>query len=843
MRLSIQVVQATLLAGLFLMATSASGLAINGHYSRAADNSTDAKNIRSCMLLPEKVQGLLLDGKTPHGRRYNTTDLFSVFYPSGENPTSAQLFADIPTTAFGPLDDVDAAITASSGWDRPQVMADLGYGEQDEVQTVTGGLPSFCRFGGSIYSTKNSSSKVFFEVWLPLPNSGGATAEIIRSNSTQAQRFILKHHPSGSSNFFSNGRSGEEDPAQISMLRGTQFSDLLGDGDGGGDPSRNVSTTTAADGGGLQRRPFIPASRRGWRGRLLFMVGGGTRGTVTYPELKQAMCRYRVAVAGTNMGHFSSGGQTSWLVSNPEGWTDFGHRAVHISTIVTQLSIKTFYGVKDVSGWDADGNQKRTSADVDAQVALLDRGQVGGNEEVDNDYFEDEGEDEEEDWEEDHHWDDDVQINRPGLGFMSYFKGCSTGGRAGMAEAQRYPSDYDGIMAGAPAFDYNNMNAYQIHVNSLQANKSSPSYIPLNDYALIHRTVLDQCDGKDGVKDGVITDPTSCRPDFGVLLCREDDASQVGAPCLTRPQLDNLNKIYEPLIINASLVHEPVLPGSEWGWTVTDGVVGTPFPASVGWFQDQVLKATAEDPNFDPYTQVTPEVIALGQREDPGGTINFNTDLTPYFKMNRKLLHYHGWADQLIPPGQSVRYWEQVNAKVQGSEWHKSAQQGKSKRGGGDDDGQASTSAAAATSTSRVQDFYRLFMVPGMIHCRSGDGPFNFGGASQIDQSGWRPLEYDPHHDALLALIDWVEHERSPDFVVGASYKRSASDVAKDGAVTTPKDDRRFSYGVENTRKLCPYPLVATLDPAVKGAPGQSLSSSFHCARVPASPPPAAPAA
>lgn len=177
-----------------------------------------------------------------------------------------------------------------------------------------------------------------------------------------------------------------------------------------------------------------------------------------------------------------------------------------------------------------------------------------------------------------------------------------------------------------------------------------------------------------------------------------------------------------------------------------------------------------------------------GERSDPGETITFNPDLSPFFDAGGKLMHYHGLADALIPPLISSRYYEMVKKKV----------------------------------GNKIKDSYRLYRIPGMLHCRSGTGCFNFGGAGQVE-AGSRPLRYDNKHDMFLALIDWVELGKAPTALIGAAYKNKNG-----GTPTSDSDDTAFGNGLRFTRPLCPYPTEARLK---KGAVGDTgVASSFECA-------------
>ncbi|MCO5578537.1 hypothetical protein L7F22_032380 [Adiantum nelumboides] len=554
-------------------------------------------------------------------------------------------------------------------------MGDQGYGEADEVQKEQGGLPAFCRFGASIVTSDDS--KTFFEVWLPLPGQAPA-------NTTAA------------------GGSNQTTSATAAMRRSD------GNGNGNGTDEKREQAQQQA----------LPAPRDNWRGRLLFSGNGGQRGAVSYPDMKQALTRYREAAAGTNGGHFGTGSGTKWTIGHYQSQVDFGHRGVHVSTIVAQQVVKHFYGVAA-----REGGQKKH-------------------------------------------------------GFGSYWRGCSTGGRQGFAEAQRYPRDYDAILAGSPAISYNYLNAIQIHVNFLQSDKNSSRYIPESLYPVIHRAIIGACDLQDGIQDNVLEDPTRCKVNFDLLLgCASLNRTD---HCLSADQLANLRDIYTALRYpNGDLIHDSVLPGSEESWTVTDGVVGTPFPPAPGWYQYQVLNLTGSPDSFD-YNKVVEgnfSLIAQGQDQDPGGTNTDNPNLSPFLEEHGgKIIHYHGLADQLIPSGSSIRYYNEVQDHMGYYDL----------------------------------DAYRLFRIPGMAHCRGGDGAWNFGGASQTSDVGSRPLKFDAEHDAYLALAKWAEEGIAPTHLIGAAYKDSPDEKPTD--LGTSSDKRPFSNGVKFTHRLCPYPKVAKLN-------------------------------
>jgi feruloyl esterase len=318
----------------------------------------------------------------------------------------------------------------------------------------------------------------------------------------------------------------------------------------------------------------------------------------------------------------------------------------------------------------------------------------------------------------------------------SYWNGCSTGGRQAMAEAQRFPTDYDGIIAGAPANYPTKLQGSQVWTSAM-THKNEAGYIPPAKYAAIHKAALDQCDALDGVKDGVIEDPTRCKFDPKVIECKGED----GPSCLTAPQVELARKIY------AGPGFFPGLePGSEMGWATLSGP--KPMDLAVETYKYLVF----QDPKWD-FLSFNPEAD-LPRAEKSMSTLMNSVDpnLKPLFAHGSKLLQYHGWADPGIPPGSSVNYYKSVLEAMGGK--------------------------------TKVNDSYRLFMVPGMGHCGGGDGTSTF--------------------DMVSALDQWVVQGKAPDQIL-------ASKVA--------------SGAVVRTRPLCPYPQVATY----KGSGSTDDAANFSC--------------
>ncbi len=328
----------------------------------------------------------------------------------------------------------------------------------------------------------------------------------------------------------------------------------------------------------------------------------------------------------------------------------------------------------------------------------------------------------------------------------SYYNGCSTGGRQGLMEAQRYPDDYDGIVAGDPA---NYMVAQQIgHTGRARALFADPtSAIPSSKIPLLAKAVLDQCDGLDGLTDGLIDDPRVCKPRFTGLLCTGGD----NASCLTQAQVTAIGKLYEGTKnprTGASLF-PGYFPGGEegpGGWAFTGSLSGPPA-TGISWMRYAVF----EDPSWDWLTfdfdkqadMAFAKLSPLVDATDP--------DLGAFQRRGGKLIQYHGWSDFYITPQVSLDYAAAVKTRM----------------------------GAAMTD-----GFYRLYMVPGMQHCTGGPGPTVFGGALQ-----GAPTVADPQHDVLSAMVAWVEQGQAPGPLV-------ASHLNTGGAV-------------DRTRKLCPFPQRA----------------------------------
>jgi len=298
---------------------------------------------------------------------------------------------------------------------------------------------------------------------------------------------------------------------------------------------------------------------------------------------------------------------------------------------------------------------------------------------------------------------------------LSYFNGCSGGGRQGLIEAQRFPDDFDGIIAGAPALNTTGRSAFAMSI-AQAVHKDEASYIPPSKYPLIHGAVLDACDAADGAKDGVLENPKQCKFDPKVLECRNGDA----ATCLTAPQVESVRTSYTSLTNPRSRqeIFPGLEPGSELGWATFASP--QPFGLAAQMYQFMVFK----DPNWDYKTLDFDRDIALTDKIESGKINARDPDLSRFFRRSGKLIHYHGWSDPQIPPMSSVKYYNSVLEKMGGA--------------------------------GKVRDSYRLFMVPGMAHCGGGDGTSTF--------------------DMVSALEAWVEKGKAPDQIPASRVRGGVTD-------------------------------------------------------------------
>lgn len=329
----------------------------------------------------------------------------------------------------------------------------------------------------------------------------------------------------------------------------------------------------------------------------------------------------------------------------------------------------------------------------------------------------------------------------------AYFDSCSDGGREALVEAQRFPADYDGILAGAPANAWSTMLG--IGVKAVQSRQSDPrAYFSDIKLPAIEKASLAACDALDGVKDGIVDDPSKCHFDPEVLLCKGEEALD----CLTQPQINTLKLIYAGEKDSSGKISMPgFTAGDEMGWR--EWVIGQDPTAasSLHYLENYFRYMVTDDPKWNALS-ADPETSFRQSREKGAADLDAtDPDLGKFSSHGGKLILYHGWNDQAISPWNTVNYYKSVQEKM------------------GD-----------------TGSFLRLYMAPGVEHCAGGPGPSFFGQFGLQTAKGSSFGLFD-------SLVNWVERGAPDDSITATKYGQ--------GENGSPK--------VVMTRPLCAYPQVA----------------------------------
>jgi hypothetical protein len=338
----------------------------------------------------------------------------------------------------------------------------------------------------------------------------------------------------------------------------------------------------------------------------------------------------------------------------------------------------------------------------------------------------------------------------------AYWNGCSTGGRQGLMEAQRFWDDFQGVIAGAPVLDFGGKTIGGLW--DAQAQQQAP--LTVDALGLIADRVYAKCDALDGLTDGLIDDPRRCDfdPERDVPLCA---GAAAGPDCITSGQAAALRKMYGGVVSRG----KPYFPGFPPG-----GEIAAPGPAGTapGWLGTLVARGDAKTidlayaeatmqyltypldrPDFDwrrfDFDRDTRELDGLRALADAT-----NPDLARFRRRGGKILMYFGWAETLLPPQMGIDYYER----------------------------------ASASNGPDTPEFFRLFMVPGMFHCRGGVGPNQF--------------------DPVTAIVNWVEKGVAPRSLVARQFDAQA---------------------LRRSRPLCPYPQVARY----RGSGSVDEAQNFSC--------------
>ena len=380
--------------------------------------------------------------------------------------------------------------------------------------------------------------------------------------------------------------------------------------------------------------------------------------------------RYGFATMSTDTGHNSSTIDGSWAYQQPGKMENWGHLAMHGSTVTAKTIVSAFYA-RDSS--------------------------------------------------------------------YNYYAGCSTGGRQGLKEAEYYPDDFDGIVAGAPAWWTSHLQPWTVKVAAYNLPTTADYHIPPALFPGIQKEVMKQCDPQDGLKDGLISDPNGCNFRPEELLCSANVKNATSTGCLTSPQISTLYHLYNDFVgENQTFFYPHLNLGSEQNWPIHLSS-DAPNPLGTGYIQ-YFLGFGADWP----WQDFNEDIQRLADRTDPGkASVGF--DLSAFHAKGGKILSYHGMSDAHIPTNSLLYYYNHVyrTLKPQGVD---------------------------------VDTFFRFFLVPGMGHCAGTvvDAPWYFAGPNQAPAIS--PTVYgvpgfeDKEHDALLAMMAWVEQGEAPTQIIGTKY-------------------------------------------------------------------------
>ena len=337
----------------------------------------------------------------------------------------------------------------------------------------------------------------------------------------------------------------------------------------------------------------------------------------------------------------------------------------------------------------------------------------------------------------------------------SYYASCSTGGRQGLKEIQMFPEDFDGVVIGAPAWWTTHLALWTLKVGLINLPANAPNHIPASLFPTVVDEITRQCDGQDGVVDGIIMDPYSCNFYPDALLCT---SAGNNSDCLTPAQLDTLYYVYSDYVdVNQTFVFPGFALGADP--TMAVGVSDAPLSLGTGYVQNFIVN----DSNWD-YRNYDYSIVQLTDKLDPGNATADSFDLSAFNARGGKMLQYHGLADELISTGSTIYFYNHV----------------------------LQTMAPKGVS---LDDFYRFFLVPGMGHCSgSAVAPWYFAaGEQQLNGTTHSvPGFENAQHDVILAVMAWVENGTAPDQIVATKF---ANDTA--------------ASGVQSQRPLCVYPKQA----------------------------------
>jgi hypothetical protein len=343
---------------------------------------------------------------------------------------------------------------------------------------------------------------------------------------------------------------------------------------------------------------------------------------------------------------------------------------------------------------------------------------------------------------------------------QAYFVGCSDGGREALMQAQRFPEDFNGIVAGAPANRWTHQFAGFVW-NERAVFQDGKTVLPASKLPILQEASLEACDALDGVKDGLIEDPRKCHFDPAVLLCQSGN----GPACLTSQEIEAAKKIYigpkDP--VTGEQIYPGYEPGLEADPSTWKAWILNHVQADFG--NSNFADAVYEDSKWDWRTSNLHEDLQRADEKVAPYVNSYNPDLRTFRDHGGKLIQYHGWGDTAVAPRDSIAFYNLVRDFMS-----------------------RYPDPRASNHSASIDGFYRLFMVPGMSHCWGGVGPDAFGN-QELTPIG---VPEDADHDVVLALDRWVVDGAAPDRLVAT--RPSEMSAAPTELMTRP---------------LCVYPKVA----------------------------------
>ncbi|OJJ48681.1 hypothetical protein ASPZODRAFT_24287 [Penicilliopsis zonata CBS 506.65] len=334
----------------------------------------------------------------------------------------------------------------------------------------------------------------------------------------------------------------------------------------------------------------------------------------------------------------------------------------------------------------------------------------------------------------------------------SYYLGCSLGGRQGINAADRFPGDFDGIVAGSPAVDFNNLVSWRASFFPLTGSYNSSEFITRAQWTgLIHDEILRQCDGIDGVWDGIIEDPTLCHFHPDPLACTTTAHKE---NCLSAVQIETVRRIFSPLLAgDGELIFPAMQPGSE-DLAVERLYAGKPFSYSEDWFKYVVFDPSWNPAYFNLYDAETADAL------NPAEIRTWPSDLSAFHARGGKMITFHGQQDNQITSFNSIRFYDRLAA------------------------------GGMQTGAEQMEAFFRFFRISGMFHCNTGPGAWVVGQGGGASAAG---IPFARENNVLAALVAWVEDEIAPDTILGTKFVND-----------------EVGRGIQMQRRHCRYPLRNT---------------------------------